>query len=84
MGQEGAWTADVHFDAVRVAAAALVGGSEDVGYEAAMVSLARGRVHIAALVGRAGAAGTRRVGGLRGDRAPRAVRPSGTSSSCRR
>nr|MDT0522873.1 acyl-CoA dehydrogenase family protein [Streptomyces sp. DSM 41633] len=28
---------------------ALVGGSEDVGYRAAMTSLARGRVHIAAL-----------------------------------
>lgn len=30
MGQEGAWTADVHFDQARVPAAALVGGSEDV------------------------------------------------------
>ncbi|UGQ58498.1 acyl-CoA dehydrogenase family protein [Rhodococcus pyridinivorans] len=49
MGQEGAWTADVHFDDVRVPNSALVGGSEDVGYKAAMVSLARGRVHIAAL-----------------------------------
>lgn len=49
MGQEGAWTADVSFDEVRVGADALVGGSEDVGYRAAMTSLARGRVHIAAL-----------------------------------
>ncbi len=49
MGQEGAWTADVSFDEVRVGAAALIGGSEDVGYRAAMTSLARGRVHIAAL-----------------------------------
>ncbi|ABK73384.1 acyl-CoA dehydrogenase family protein [Mycolicibacterium smegmatis] len=49
MGQEGAWTADVNFTDVRVPAAALVGGSEDVGYRAAMTSLARGRVHIAAL-----------------------------------
>ncbi|MFF0454734.1 acyl-CoA dehydrogenase family protein [Nocardia africana] len=49
MGQEGAWTADVVFSGVRVPAAALVGGSEDVGYRAAMTSLARGRVHIAAL-----------------------------------
>ena len=49
MGQEGAWTADVHFDGVRVPASALVGGSVDVGYRAAMISLARGRVHIAAL-----------------------------------
>ncbi|TCN45154.1 acyl-CoA dehydrogenase [Rhodococcus sp. SMB37] len=49
MGQEGAWTADVHLGDVRVSNSALVGGSEDVGYKAAMVSLARGRVHIAAL-----------------------------------
>lgn len=49
MGQKGAWTADVNFTDVRVPAAALVGGSEDVGYRAAMTSLARGRVHIAAL-----------------------------------
>jgi acyl-CoA dehydrogenase len=45
MGQEGAWTADVTFDDVRVPASALVDG----GYRAAMTSLARGRVHIAAL-----------------------------------
>ncbi|ORA33047.1 acyl-CoA dehydrogenase family protein [Mycobacterium aquaticum] len=49
MGQEGAWTADVSFTDVRVPGGALVGGSEDVGYRAAMTSLARGRVHIAAL-----------------------------------
>jgi acyl-CoA dehydrogenase len=49
MGQEGAWTADVVFDSVRVPASALVGGAEEVGYRAAMTSLARGRVHIAAL-----------------------------------
>jgi acyl-CoA dehydrogenase len=49
MGQEGAWTADVSFDEVRVPADALVGGSEDIGYQAAMTSLARGRIHIAAL-----------------------------------
>ncbi len=49
MGQEGAWTSDVILSDVRVPAAALVGGSEDVGYRAAMTSLARGRVHIAAL-----------------------------------
>ncbi|MCV7356040.1 acyl-CoA dehydrogenase family protein [Mycolicibacterium fluoranthenivorans] len=49
MGQEGAWTADVSFDDVRVGADSLVGGSEDIGYRAAMTSLARGRVHIAAL-----------------------------------
>jgi acyl-CoA dehydrogenase len=49
MGQEGAWTADVSFDDVRVGTDALIGGSEDIGYRAAMTSLARGRVHIAAL-----------------------------------
>ena len=49
MGQEGAWTADVSFSDVRVDDSALVGGSEDHGYRAAMTSLARGRVHIAAL-----------------------------------
>lgn len=49
MGQQGSWTADVHFDGVRVSASALVGGSEEVGYRAAMVSLARGRVHISGL-----------------------------------
>src|SRR6478752_1625147 len=49
MGQEGAWTADVSFDDVRVGQDTLVGGSEDIGYRAAMTSLARGRIHIAAL-----------------------------------
>jgi acyl-CoA dehydrogenase len=49
MGQEGAWTADVGFDQVRVGADALIGGAEDIGYRAAMTSLARGRIHIAAL-----------------------------------
>ncbi|WP_327098775.1 acyl-CoA dehydrogenase family protein [Nocardia vinacea] len=49
MGQEGAWTAEVRFQDVRVGPEALVGGSEDIGYRAAMTSLARGRIHIAAL-----------------------------------
>ncbi|MGE2712748.1 acyl-CoA dehydrogenase family protein [Mycolicibacterium litorale] len=49
MGQEGAWTADVSFTDVRVPGSALIGGSEDIGYRAALTSLARGRVHIAAL-----------------------------------
>ena len=49
MGQEGAWTAEVSFQGVRVPHSALVGGSEEAGYRAAMTSLARGRVHIAAL-----------------------------------
>jgi acyl-CoA dehydrogenase len=49
MGQEGAWTSDVNFTDVRLDASSLIGGSEDIGYRAAMTSLARGRVHIAAL-----------------------------------
>ena len=49
MGQEGAWTADVILDSVQVPDSALVGGAEAVGYQAAMASLARGRIHIAAL-----------------------------------
>ncbi|MFE3543938.1 acyl-CoA dehydrogenase family protein [Nocardia sp. NPDC059177] len=49
MGQEGAWTAEVFFRDVRIGDDALVGGNEDIGYRAAMTSLARGRVHIAAL-----------------------------------
>jgi acyl-CoA dehydrogenase len=49
MGQEGAWTADVSFTDVRVPDSALIGGAEDIGYRAAMTSLARGRIHIAAL-----------------------------------
>lgn len=49
MGQEGAWTSDVSFTGVRVDDSALIGGNEDIGYRAAMTSLARGRVHIAAI-----------------------------------
>ncbi len=49
MGQEGAWTSDVSFTDVRVDNSALIGGNEDIGYRAAMTSLARGRVHIAAV-----------------------------------
>ena len=49
MGQEGSRTADVMFTDVRVGPDALVGGDGDVGYRAAMTSLARGRIHIAAL-----------------------------------
>ncbi len=48
-GQQGAPTAEVHFENVRVPASSLVGGDEDIGYRAAMSSLARGRIHIAAL-----------------------------------
>ena len=49
MGQEGSWTADVTMTGVRVPADALIGGSEQTGYQAAMMSLARGRVQIAAV-----------------------------------
>jgi acyl-CoA dehydrogenase len=49
MGQEGAWTSDVFFDEVRVPQTALVGNEVNAGYRAAMTSLARGRIHIAAL-----------------------------------
>ena len=38
MGQEGAWTADVILDSVRVGESALVGGAEEIGYRAAMAS----------------------------------------------
>ena len=48
-GQQGAPTAEVHFENVRVRASSLVGDDEDIGYRAAMSSLARGRIHIAAL-----------------------------------
>ena len=49
MGQEGAWTSDVYFTDVHVGPEALIGGYEDIGYRAALTSLARGRIHIAAL-----------------------------------
>jgi acyl-CoA dehydrogenase len=48
MGQSGAWTAEVFFDDVRVAADALV-GEEGRGYAKALTVLSRGRLHIAAL-----------------------------------
>jgi len=49
MGQEGSRTADVTFTQVRVGPEALVGASPEVGYRAAMTSLARGRIHMAGL-----------------------------------
>lgn len=49
MGQEGSSTAEVTFHGVRLGSEALVGGDAAAGYRAAMTSLARGRVHIAAL-----------------------------------
>lgn len=48
-GQAGAWTAEVFLDNVRVDRSALIGGEEGAGFGAAMQSLIRGRVHIAAL-----------------------------------
>ncbi|WP_329310844.1 acyl-CoA dehydrogenase family protein [Streptomyces sp. NBC_01262] len=51
MGQFGAWTADVHFDDVRVPASAMIGGEAGLnqGFRTAMGCLAHGRVHISAL-----------------------------------
>lgn len=49
MGQEGAWTSELFFDNVEVGVDRLVGGAEEVGFRAAMASLAKGRLHIAAI-----------------------------------
>ncbi|MFD1543516.1 acyl-CoA dehydrogenase family protein [Nonomuraea guangzhouensis] len=49
MGQRGAHTAEVFLDDVHVPASALIGGVEGEGFAAAMRSLARGRLHIAAI-----------------------------------
>ena len=49
MGQRGAWTSEVFFDDMRVPAHALIGGEEEVGFRAAMQSLAKGRLTIGAL-----------------------------------
>jgi len=48
MGQQGAWTADVYLDEVRVGADMLV-GEEGRGYATALRCLAHGRLHIAAI-----------------------------------
>ncbi|MBN9623516.1 MAG: acyl-CoA dehydrogenase family protein [Actinobacteria bacterium] len=48
MGQQGAWTSEIYFDDVRVPASALIGGEEEGGFRAAMKSLAKGRLTIAA------------------------------------
>jgi acyl-CoA dehydrogenase len=56
MGQGGAWTSEVFFDDVAVPFDALI-GEEGKGFRIAMASLARGRLHIAAIcVGMAGRA----------------------------
>ena len=49
MGQAGAWTAELHFDNVRVPASNLIGEKEGDGYRVAMSCLAHGRIHVAAL-----------------------------------
>lgn len=49
MGQHGSVTSDVYFDDVPLAPEALVGGVEGAGFATAMASLARGRLHIAAV-----------------------------------
>jgi acyl-CoA dehydrogenase len=48
MGQSGAWTSEVFFDDVPVPRDALI-GAEGEGFRIAMASLARGRLHIAAV-----------------------------------
>lgn len=49
MGQRGATTSEIFFDGARVPAENLVGEVEGEGFSAAMRSLAKGRLHIAAL-----------------------------------
>lgn len=49
MGQRGSSTAEVSFAGARVNGDTLVGGQEGVGFGAAMKSLAKGRLHIAAI-----------------------------------
>jgi acyl-CoA dehydrogenase len=49
MGQRGSTTSEVFFEDVSVPATDLVGGVEGEGFAAAMRSLAKGRLHIAAL-----------------------------------
>ncbi|WP_025778253.1 acyl-CoA dehydrogenase family protein [Brevibacterium sp. VCM10] len=49
MGQEGAWTSELFFDDVVVGTDRLISGEEEVGFKAAMASLAKGRLHISAI-----------------------------------
>jgi acyl-CoA dehydrogenase len=49
MGQIGAQTSEVYFDNVRVPLTALIGGEEGKGFAAAMRSLVKGRLNIAAV-----------------------------------
>ncbi len=49
MGQSGAWSADVHFEDVRVPASAIIGGVEGRGFATAMKALDRGRINVASV-----------------------------------
>jgi acyl-CoA dehydrogenase len=49
MGQAGAWTSEIYFDDVVVGTDRLISGEEEVGFRAAMASLAKGRLHISAI-----------------------------------
>lgn len=49
MGHAGAWSADVHFDGVRVPRTAIIGGVEGRGFATAMKCLDRGRINIASV-----------------------------------
>src|SRR5699024_11576178 len=49
MGQAGAWSSEIYCDDGRVPAADLIGGEEEKGFYAAMASLNKGRLHIAAI-----------------------------------
>ncbi|UTX54345.1 acyl-CoA dehydrogenase family protein [Leucobacter aridicollis] len=49
MGQEGSSTSEIYFNDVFVGNERLVGGAEEVGFHAAMASLTKGRIHIAAV-----------------------------------
>ncbi|MFT3872353.1 MAG: acyl-CoA dehydrogenase family protein [Nocardioides sp.] len=49
MGQAGAWTSEVFFEDVVVGPDRLIGGQEEVGFRAAMASLAKGRLHISGI-----------------------------------
>ena len=79
MGQEGSRTADVSFADVRVGPEALVGGDGDIGYRAAMTSLATSPHWQSA---RHNVPSTSRSPTRR--RPPRAALPLGTSNSSRR
>ena len=49
MGQQGAWSADVYLDEVRLPAQALLGGVEGRGFATAMTSLDRGRINVSSV-----------------------------------